>query len=69
MSLRGKRSSLRSREIGGARLSSFEMELSSFSFDLSKLSVSSCRGLGRGLKLGELSPLLLGVRSLHSSQD
>ena len=27
----------------------FEMELSSFSFDLSKLSVSSCRGLGRGL--------------------
>ena len=42
--LRGKRSSLLSRYLGGACLFFIEMELFSVSLDWRKLSVSSCRG-------------------------
>ena len=63
--LRGKRSFLVSREVGEACPSVFEMELLSVSLDWGKLSVSSCRRWGKG----QLSPPLLGARSLQSSHD
>ena len=63
--LRGKRCSLVSREVGGACLSFFEMELLSVSLGCRKPSVSFCRGWGKG----QLSPSWLGARPLQSSHD